>query len=91
MNKKTIIFQTLVFFISTIFSACTSNKNTLEKDVAFRMSDTMIKKCPIETVQKSPVLSEMRLFGKIEPDNNKMAQVYSVLGGSVRPSFAAKR
>lgn len=63
-------------------TACTSQEIN-EVDVQFRMSDTMMKKCPVGEVKMQNVESEMRLFGKIEPDNNKMAQVYSILGGNV--------
>ncbi len=65
-----------------VLSSCTP-KSEGTKDVKFRMSDVMMKKCKIDTVESQSVESEMRLFGKIEPDNNKMAQVYSILGGNV--------
>jgi cobalt-zinc-cadmium efflux system membrane fusion protein len=83
MNQKSFLFQVSIFVFSFLIQACSSDKKPLEKEVSFRLSDTMLQKCPVEKVSKSPVLSEMRLFGKIEPDNNKMAQVYSVLGGNV--------
>lgn len=73
--------QTLILGL-LILSACAS-KVKQEEDVKFRMSDTMLQKCPVEPVELKEVESEMRLFGKIEPDNNKMAQVYSILGGNV--------
>lgn len=65
-----------------LLGAC-SGKPKAEEEVSFRMSETMLQKCPVETAALKEVTSEMRLFGKIEPDNNKMAQVYSVLGGNV--------
>lgn len=65
-----------------MWSSCTPKHET-EKEISFRLSETMLKKCPVETATMKDVSTEMRLFGKIEPDNNKMAQVYSVLGGNV--------
>lgn len=64
-------------------SACTGKKAEPEMEVSFRMSETMLSKCPVTEAEIKDVQSEMRLFGKIEPDNNKMAQVYSILGGNV--------
>jgi len=65
-----------------LLTAC---KHQAEKEtsIAFRMSDTMLAKCPVATVSEQQILREMRLFGKIEPDNNKRVEVYSILGGNV--------
>ena len=68
--------------ISILLASC-SPKKEVENEVKFRLSDAMLKKCKIDTVKSQNIQSEMRLFGKIEPDNNKMAQVYSILGGNV--------
>lgn len=51
--------------------------------VGFSLSDTMLAKCEFYVVGKKKVRNELRLFGKIEPDNNKLAQVYSIVGGSI--------
>lgn len=72
-----------IAIVGIVFLASCSNKKEAETDVKFRMSDTMMRKCKIDTVKSQNIQSEMRLFGKIEPDNNKMAQVYSILGGNV--------
>jgi len=73
-----------IAILSLLFlNSCAEHKNDTEMDVSFRMSETMLKKCPVTEAEEKEVLSEMRLFGKMEPDNNKMAQVYSILGGNV--------
>ena len=63
-------------------SACKS-KPQVTQDVKFRMSEAMMEKCPSTAAKYEEVETEMRLFGKIEPDNNKLVQVYSILGGNV--------
>lgn len=47
------------------------------------MSDTMMAKCSFHNTSIEDVKSEVRLFGKISADNNKLAQVYPIVGGVV--------
>lgn len=78
---KTSIYSIVACLI--VLSACSGHKTDDEADQKFRMTDTMLNRCKVETVTTHSVQSEMRLFGKIEPDNNKLVQVYSILGGNV--------
>jgi cobalt-zinc-cadmium efflux system membrane fusion protein len=52
-------------------------------ETAFALSDTMMARSGFEKVVLLPVKNEVRLFGKITAANNKMAQVYPVVGGVV--------
>ncbi len=54
-----------------------------EQRIAFSMSDTMLSRCTLYTTRMQEVRERIRLFGKIAVDNNRMAPVYPVLGGSV--------
>lgn len=54
-----------------------------ENATAFSMTDTMMKICRFSEVRVEPVKSELRLFGKINADNSRLAQVYPVVGGNV--------
>jgi len=54
-----------------------------ENQIAFSLSDTMMSMCRFEKAGQEKVKNEIRLFGKITADNNKMAQVYPVVGGVV--------
>lgn len=83
-NTKTwsiIAFPVLVVWMSQL----TSCKHPVpeETQTTFTMSDTMMKKCGFYKAEKEDVKTELRLFGKITADNNKMAQVYPVVGGVV--------
>jgi cobalt-zinc-cadmium efflux system membrane fusion protein len=66
-----------------ILSACKPAPKNTEQGVAFSMSDTMMSRCEFYTASEQDVKNELRLFAKIEPDNNKVAQVYSIVGGNV--------
>lgn len=77
--------------VANIFLLCVAitlnsckNKPLEENAKAFSMSDTMMKKCKFYEVKNEDVKNEVRFFGKIEADNNKMAQVFSAVGGLVK-------
>lgn len=65
-----------------ILSAC-GGKEQEESIETFSMSDAMLKKCEFYTAENQDVKNSIRLFGKIEADNNKMAQIYPILSGVV--------
>ena len=75
---------TLCFIASCAFmiSSCSSN-NDDETETAFSMSDTMMKRCAFQKVKMETVRDEIRLFGKIAAPNNKVAQVFPIVGGEV--------
>lgn len=76
-----------ILFIGSIslFFVVSCNKETKESDksIAFRLSDTMMAHSEFYTAELKEVKNEIRLFGKIQADNNKQAQVYSIVGGNV--------
>lgn len=78
--------KTLIKFIPlVVIAAFTSCKEQVVNDdaAAFSMSDTMMSRCEFATTQLQEVNNELRLFGKITADNNKLAQVNPVVGGNV--------
>ena len=79
MKNNTIILLTALFFAG----ACTKDKKNEDQASAFRLSDTMLAKCEFYTADEKEVKNELRLFGKIQADNNKQAEVYSIVGGNV--------
>jgi cobalt-zinc-cadmium efflux system membrane fusion protein len=66
-----------------LMAAC-SEKQLEESATVFSMSDTMMSKCAFYEAKKEIVKNEIRLFGKITADNNKMAQVYPIVSGIVK-------
>jgi cobalt-zinc-cadmium efflux system membrane fusion protein len=64
-------------------TSCSNQQEDTKEVTAFSMSDTMMAKCQFYKAGFQKVRNELRLFGKIEPDNNKLAQVYSIVGGNV--------
>jgi cobalt-zinc-cadmium efflux system membrane fusion protein len=79
--KHTRIYLLLISGLFAL-SACT-HKAADESSEAFELNDSMLKRCKIDQVHFSEVKSELKFFGKVEADNNKMAHVYSITGGIV--------
>ncbi len=55
----------------------------VENDVSFYLSDTMMAHSEFASAEIKDVKDQLKLFGKIEADNNRKAQVFSVVGGNV--------
>lgn len=75
-----------IWFIAMLISFGSSSCKRIEpveNDVTFYLSDTMMAHSNFAIAGISDVKDELKLFGKIEADNNKKAQVYSIVGGSV--------
>jgi len=67
--------------------ACKNNKNTEEVIQTFVLSDKMLSTTKVETAQIKPLQNELNFYGKITADNNKMIEVFPVVGGSVTKVF----
>ncbi len=80
--KKIKIYLSTTFFIAIAFASC----KTAPKDEpikAFELSDTMMKHCEFTQATLQDVKSELKLFGKVTADNNKIAHIYPITGGIV--------
>lgn len=81
-SRYTMRIQAGIALCVLILSSCGS-KQEEETLKTFTMSDAMLKKCEFYTAGEQDVKNSIRLFGKIEADNNKMAQIYPILSGVV--------
>ncbi|MBI3518479.1 MAG: efflux RND transporter periplasmic adaptor subunit [Bacteroidetes bacterium] len=66
-----------------IFIASCKTAPKEEAVQSFELSDTMMKHCEFTEAKMQDVKSELKLFGKVTADNNKMAHVYPITGGIV--------
>ncbi|MEI8087346.1 MAG: efflux RND transporter periplasmic adaptor subunit [Paludibacter sp.] len=79
LKKKAIIAGVLVILLSC--KDKTASSDTEKK--TFVLSDTMLKTTRLAKVQQKQLKSEMEFYGKIEADNNKLIEIYPVVGGNV--------
>lgn len=79
---KLTYYTALICLLTLGFTAC-KDKPKEEAATPFVLSDTMMKRCEFTKVKQQDVKSQLKLFGKVEADNNKMAHVYPITGGIV--------
>ncbi|MBQ0117757.1 MAG: efflux RND transporter periplasmic adaptor subunit [Flavobacterium sp.] len=70
------------FFVSFLLLSC--NEKEEPKALAFSMSKEMIAASTFETAKLVPVRNELKFFGKLQSDNNKIAEVNAVVSGVVK-------
>lgn len=63
--------------------ASCKTKPAEEVTEGFELSDTMLKHCEFTEAKFQDVKEELKLFGKVTADNDKMAHVYPITGGIV--------
>ncbi|MBC7486898.1 MAG: efflux RND transporter periplasmic adaptor subunit [Cytophagaceae bacterium] len=87
MIKYTVIVLSICFWIN-IFTSC-SKKEVSDENVksTFVISDTMMKEIRLDTVKRETVNSQLLLTGKVYPDENKIINVYPLVGGSVKEVY----
>lgn len=74
----------LTLLVILVLTGSCGNQKVGEMITTFTMSDTMMSQCKFYTAKSEEVKNEIRLFGKITADNNKMAQVYPIVSGIVK-------
>lgn len=76
----------LIIGIAIVSLAVTSCKKEVENpqtNTSFALSDSMLKTTTTAVTQTQPVKNELSFYGKITADNNKMIDVYPLVGGNV--------
>jgi cobalt-zinc-cadmium efflux system membrane fusion protein len=84
--QKQVASLMLLYFIFCLV-ACKPNLPE-ETAVAFSISDTMMERCEFTTATMQDVKNELKLFGKIAPDNNRQASIYPIMSGNVLQIYA---
>ncbi|MEL1241140.1 efflux RND transporter periplasmic adaptor subunit [Flavobacterium flavipallidum] len=76
----------IIFGIAFLNLLCTSCKKEFENpDIksSFALSNTMLKTTTTAEAKVVPLKNELNFYGKITADNNKMIDIYPLVGGSV--------
>lgn len=66
-----------------LLSACNKKAEEQPADTKFCISDTLLKKITIDTVQDQTVKNQISLSGKIEANEDKWVKVFPVVSGTV--------
>jgi len=78
------LVKILIIIPSVFLFGCKLHKNNENADSkAFMLSDTTFRTTTFAKVAEEPLKNELEFFGKITADNNKLIEIYPVVGGSV--------
>ena len=80
---KNLIFIFLIISPAFFYSCQTHSDNSNSDSKTFVLSDTTLKTTTFARVVTQPLKNELEFFGKITADNNKLVEIYPVVGGSV--------
>lgn len=70
-----------VLLLVLFASAC--RKEVKEAEAPFSLTDEMERRCEFSVAQLQDLRDELRLFGQVAADNNKMSHLYPIAGGNV--------
>lgn len=78
------LYKSIVFLTSIVlFSSCSEKKKEVETATAFVLSDVMLSSTRTSVATLSPLKNEISFYGKITADNNKLIEVFPIVGGNV--------
>ncbi len=79
LRGKQWLTSSLILFLLS----CSHAPKDEEKQETFVLSDTMLKTTTTSQAEKQTVKNVLNFYGKITADNNKLTEVFPVVGGSV--------
>ena len=80
---KNLILILTVLSLAFFWSCQTHTDNSNADSKTFVLSDTTLKTTTFAKAVSQPLKNELEFFGKITADNNKLIEIYPVVGGSV--------
>lgn len=79
-NKKNTCALLILFFT---FVSCKNDEKIGDEKQTFVMSDKMFSTTKTTTATLQPVKNQLNFYGKITTDNNKMIEIFPIVGGNV--------
>ncbi|UBM58175.1 efflux RND transporter periplasmic adaptor subunit [Marinilongibacter aquaticus] len=73
----------VALFGPLLLAACHSEKKETVAKESFALSDKMLASTKTANAEWRPLINELNYYGKITADNNKIIEVFPVVGGSV--------
>lgn len=76
-------FFLFVFTVMLLLLSCNRESMPVNDSSTFVLSDTMMKRIEIHEVNIEPIKLQLKLVGKIMADENKLVEVFPLVGGNV--------
>lgn len=83
MNSRSFF---LLLSLSSLFS-CTQEKANQMEDAPFQLTDKMRSTMQLSEVSVEKLKNELSFYGKITVDNNKMIEIFPIVGGKVNKVY----
>ncbi len=74
--------RNIALIVILVMAVCCRDRKE-EAKISFILSDEMLRRCKFAAARTEDVKDELKLFGKISADNNKLSQIYPIAGGNV--------
>ncbi|MFB9079213.1 efflux RND transporter periplasmic adaptor subunit [Flavobacterium procerum] len=72
-----------IAIVSLSLASCKKEVENPQTNTSFVLSNDMLKTTTTATAENQPLKNELSFYGKITADNNKMIDVYPLVGGNV--------
>lgn len=78
------LISSLLLLTPSVFLLTSCNSVSVEEASApFTLTDTMLSRISIDTARTEQVSAELRLSGKVTPEDNKVASIFPIVAGYV--------
>lgn len=74
----------LICSLVALFYSCQRASTEPVADNGFTLTDTMMSSIKLSAASMQTVQNELKLYGKVTADNNKMSEVFPIVGGAVQ-------
>ncbi len=78
-----ILKLSMLFFTALTITSCEEKKDVKVAETPFELTETMLKTTQTAPATMTLVKNQLTFFGKITADNDKLIEVYPVVGGNV--------
>ena len=82
-KKMKYLINVLIVVCGMLTISCKSHTDADSEKTTFVLSDTMLKSTTFIRATTENVKNELTFYGKIAADNNKLIEIYPMVGGSV--------
>lgn len=73
----------LIALFTAFLSSCNQHQAQSESAPGFALTDTMMNNIVITQIHEEPIKMQLRLAGKIMADENKLVEIFPLVGGNV--------
>jgi len=78
-----VVIQLIMLTGFFVITSCGRSSEKEEVVSSFVLSDAMMQRTKFDTARVEDIKNELKLFGKVTPDNSKVSEIFPIVGGNV--------